>query len=75
MLLVLHPKHKLGYFEDAGWPRKWIDAAEKLLLQRYKESYEGFHPDGVSHDEELGTMESDDDEEVRKSSLHLFIYT
>ncbi|TFK59950.1 hypothetical protein BDN72DRAFT_729660, partial [Pluteus cervinus] len=25
--MILHPRHKLKYFEDAGWEDDWIDKA------------------------------------------------
>ncbi|KAG2086661.1 uncharacterized protein F5147DRAFT_558462, partial [Suillus discolor] len=29
--MVLHPQHKLKYFERAGWERAWIDTAEEIV--------------------------------------------
>jgi len=35
---VLHPRHKLSYFE-AGWPTEWIHAAEEIVRAEFKRSY------------------------------------
>lgn len=38
-LLVLHPRHKTAYFSRAGWPREWIDEAERITRQEWIQSY------------------------------------
>jgi len=37
--MVLHPRHKLLYFEDAGWEDDWIATAEKLVRDRFESAY------------------------------------
>jgi hypothetical protein len=29
--LVLHPRHKLQYFRNAGWPEEWVDTAKEII--------------------------------------------
>ena len=31
LLLVLHPRHKLQYFKNAGWQDEWIERAEEIV--------------------------------------------
>lgn len=38
-LPVLHPRHKLHYFKEAGWSAEWIKTAEDLLRTEYARSY------------------------------------
>jgi hypothetical protein len=40
IFIVLHPRHKLSYFKNAGWEDEWIDTAEALIRDEYKHSYE-----------------------------------
>jgi hypothetical protein len=37
--LVLHPRHKLKYFERAGWEADWITAAEEIVRAEFEHSY------------------------------------
>ena len=37
--LVLHPKHKLKYFEQAGWENEWVEKAEELVRTEFERSY------------------------------------
>ena len=39
MFSVLHPRHKLLYFKQAGWPTKWIRTAEEIVHAEFKHSY------------------------------------
>jgi hypothetical protein len=39
LLAVLHPKHKLEYFWQAGWTSDWIDTAEALVRDEFEHSY------------------------------------
>ena len=39
MFSVLHPRHKLSYFKQAGWPTKWIRTAEEIVRVEFKRSY------------------------------------
>jgi hypothetical protein len=38
-LSVLHPRHKLQYFERAGWQPDWIKTAEEIVRAKFEESY------------------------------------
>jgi hypothetical protein len=38
-LTVLHPRHKLKYFERVGWKRAWIKTAEDLVRTKFEDSY------------------------------------
>ncbi|GLB43472.1 putative protein dimerization activity [Lyophyllum shimeji] len=37
--MVLHPRHKLEYFERAGWKQDWIKTAHTLVRDVYNRSY------------------------------------
>jgi hypothetical protein len=39
MILVLHPQHKLRYFKTAGWEDKWINVAEQIVRDEFKQKY------------------------------------
>lgn len=69
--IVLHPAHKLHYFEKAGWETAWISNAEKLLRDKFEASYSMLETDNqlpVGEDVEMtdGTRPKDkkDDDEV-----------
>jgi len=36
---VLHPRHKLAYFKNAGWEDEWIKTAECIVREEYECSY------------------------------------
>jgi hypothetical protein len=36
---VLHPRHKLAYFKNAGWEDEWIKTAERIIHEEYECSY------------------------------------
>lgn len=36
---VLHPRHKLRYFRQAGWEDEWISAAEEIVRAEYDRTY------------------------------------
>jgi hypothetical protein len=36
---VLHPRHKLKYFEQAGWEPGWIRTAEEIVRAVFESSY------------------------------------
>jgi hypothetical protein len=40
IFIVLHPRHKLSYFKNAGWEDEWVETAEALVRDEYKHSYE-----------------------------------
>jgi hypothetical protein len=37
--LVLHPRHKLQYFKNAGWKDDWIERAEEIVRTQFNLSY------------------------------------
>ena len=37
--LVLHPRHKLRYFKNAGWQDEWIERAEEIVRTEFNLSY------------------------------------
>jgi hypothetical protein len=37
--LVLHPRHKLRYFKNAGWQDEWIERAEEIVRTEFDLSY------------------------------------
>jgi hypothetical protein len=39
LLLVLHPRHKLQYFKNAGWQDEWIERAEEIVRTEFDLSY------------------------------------
>jgi hypothetical protein len=38
-ILVLHPRHKLQYFKNAGWSAEWIETAKALVRDEFDRSY------------------------------------
>jgi len=64
--IVLHPRHKLSYFKQAGWPTEWINTAEDIVRTKFNRSY------AVNND----TEDENDDEDivvmVRSSMLFFF---
>jgi hypothetical protein len=36
---VLHPRHKVSYFQRAGWTADWIAAAKKIVRDEFDASY------------------------------------
>jgi hypothetical protein len=39
LYVVLHPRHKLEYFKNAGWEEDWIKTAEELVRDEFERSY------------------------------------
>ena len=39
LILVLHPCHKLKYFENAGWEEEWIDTAHQIVQDEFDRTY------------------------------------
>ena len=39
---VLHPKHKLKYFEKQGWDHNWIETAENIVREEFMSSYANY---------------------------------
>jgi hypothetical protein len=36
---VLHPRHKLQYFEKAGWEDSWIKTSHEIVRTEFDQSY------------------------------------
>lgn len=36
---VLHPQHKLQYFQDANWDDEWIDTATGIVCEEFLQAY------------------------------------
>jgi hypothetical protein len=51
IFLVLHPRYKLQYFDNAGWPSDWIQTAREIVIAEFERSYKSTD----SSDEESGT--------------------
>lgn len=39
IILVLHPRHKLKYFESAEWDDEWIDMARQIVRDEFDRTY------------------------------------
>ncbi|KAJ8454957.1 hypothetical protein ONZ45_g19104 [Pleurotus djamor] len=37
--MILHPRHKLAYFQKAKWQSTWIQTAREIFLEEYESSY------------------------------------
>ncbi|KIY48642.1 hypothetical protein FISHEDRAFT_42896, partial [Fistulina hepatica ATCC 64428] len=37
--MILHPRHKLKYFECAAWPDEWINEAQHIPEDKFDHSY------------------------------------
>ena len=44
---VLHPCHKLQYFECTGWQPDWIKTVEEIVRAKFEESYAVLADDDV----------------------------
>jgi hypothetical protein len=40
--IVLHPKHKLKYFEKQNWDETWITTAEEIVREEFKKNYAAY---------------------------------
>jgi len=40
--MVLHPKHKLKYFEKQGWDKAWITTAEEIVREEFRNNYAAY---------------------------------
>lgn len=49
---MLHPRHKLQYFKDAGWPADWIATAKQLVTDVYENSYQTYSLPSVANAED-----------------------
>jgi hypothetical protein len=37
--LVLHPRHKLLYFKNAGWEDDWVNTARDIVREEFDRTY------------------------------------
>jgi hypothetical protein len=49
---VLHPRHKLQYFKNAGWEEEWVETARNIVRDEFDRTY-AF----MDYDEEVVLME------------------
>lgn len=49
--IVLHPWHKLRYFEKAGWKPEWIATARGIIRTEFNHSYTTTCPEGGEEDQ------------------------
>jgi len=55
---VLHPRHKLNYFRNAGWDDVWIQTARQIVRDKYQQSYKAQSEDLL--DKKASNDESDE---------------
>jgi hypothetical protein len=36
---VLHPRHKLQYFKNAGWEEEWVETARNIVRDEFDRMY------------------------------------
>jgi hypothetical protein len=60
--LILHPYHKLSYFQHAGWTPEWIVSEKKIVQDEFDHSY-CFQDDIVSA---IGPIETNEPLLIRK---------
>jgi len=47
--VVLHPRHKLEYFKNAGWENEWVDTAEGIVRAEFDKSYGSLDASWAEH--------------------------
>jgi hypothetical protein len=67
--LVLHPRHKLAYFEAAGWDQAWIDTAKDLVRKQFELQYTAL-PTTVSMGDRHGSDVGDKQGDSLKSKVN-----
>lgn len=50
LFLVLHPRHKLAYFKNAGWHENWIKRADQIVRTQFEASYGSMDESWASQD-------------------------
>ena len=58
----MHPRHKLEYFQAAGWSQEWIDIAHQIVRDTFDISY-------ANHDVPHGTADEDLDADHSEAEL------
>ncbi|OJT11999.1 hypothetical protein TRAPUB_11453 [Trametes pubescens] len=59
--MIMHPGHKMRYFENAHWPAGWLKTACKLVREEYDSFY--LNQDAAD-DSDDGGMDNNNDEEA-----------
>lgn len=59
-VLALHPRHKLRYFEKAGWPKGWIKEVRDMVLQEYNTNYRHLAKKKDDEDSDLEVLDDSD---------------
>lgn len=76
IIIVLHPRHKLSYFKNAGWEDEWVDTAETLVRDEFKRSYEHtIVNDDLTDDEDKGVGVSADETSMVCFFINFFAST
>jgi hypothetical protein len=57
---VLHPRHKLECFKNAGWEDEWVNTAEHIIHNKYEHSYARPTDDDDDDDDDEGTGNEDE---------------
>ena len=66
VVIVLHPRHKLTYFQTVQWSDEWIKTAESLVCDEFEWSY------NCTNESDIEIVESDAEdstETVKKSKV------
>ena len=63
---MLHPRHKLNYFKNAGWEEEWVTMAEHLIWNEFLRVYAGAGSGLRAEDHD-----NDNGEELTKKQVHL----
>lgn len=58
---VLHPRHKVAYFQRAGWTEDWITTAKEIVRNEFDRNYR-------FRDDVLATDATDTNERITASS-------
>ncbi|KAF8657111.1 hypothetical protein AX14_007931, partial [Amanita brunnescens Koide BX004] len=65
--MILHPRHKLAYFQKSTWLSDWVDLAQTLVRDEFERNYmaisEG-EDEGDKVDDAPGATNADNDEHV-----------
>jgi hypothetical protein len=68
---VLHPRHKLEYFKEAGWETSWIETAEELVRDRFDRDYDTIE---VTEQVDMTYSSETEDSMLLVSGLVIFVF-
>ena len=79
LLAVLHPRHKLTYFETAKWQDGWIKTAEELVQHEYSDWLSRHSRKGGAESDSKDSETDSDSEDgksarVNKKKVHLLVF-